>query len=91
MEEKRVSPLKAIRLKCLDCSCGSSNEVKLCPVVKCPLYPFRDGRDPFRAKVELTQEQKEQRCKSLAVARAKQRNSQAKFKNETAEGKDTIE
>jgi len=30
MEEKRVSPLKEIRLKCLDCSCGSSNEVKLC-------------------------------------------------------------
>lgn len=78
MEEKRVSPIKAIRLKCLDCSCGSSNEVKQCPVVKCPLYPFREGRDPFRAKVELSEEQIEQRRKSLAVARAKQRNTQLK-------------
>ena len=91
MEEKRISSLKAIRLKCLDCSCGSTNEAKLCPVTKCPLYPFREGRDPFRAKVELTQEQKEQRRKSLAVARTKQRNSQAKSGNTTAEGKNTTE
>lgn len=91
MGEKRISPLKAIRLKCLDCSCGSSNEVKLCPATKCPLYPFREGRDPFRAKVELTQEQKEQRRKSLAVARAYQRNSQAKSENATDKGKNTTE
>lgn len=76
MEEKRISPLKAIRLKCLDCCCGSSNEVKLCPAVSCPLHPFREGHDPFRAKVELTPEQKEKRRQSLAVAREKQRNSQ---------------
>nr|DAD67289.1 MAG TPA: hypothetical protein [Myoviridae sp. cteo515] len=25
---KEVSPMKAIRQKCLDCSCGSSEEVK---------------------------------------------------------------
>lgn len=59
MEEKRISPLKAIRLKCLDCSCGSSNEVKLCPVEKCPLYPFREGHNPFIQKREYTDEQKE--------------------------------
>lgn len=52
MEEKRISPLKAIRLKCLDCSGGSFNEVKLCPVEKCPLYPFREGRNPFVQKQE---------------------------------------
>lgn len=48
MEEKRITPLKAVRLKCLDCSNGSSNEVKLCPVEKCPLYPFRFGKNPNR-------------------------------------------
>ena len=58
MEEKRISPLKAIRLKCLDCSCGSSNEVKLCPAEKCPLYPFREGHNPYIAKREYTDEQK---------------------------------
>ncbi|MBE6960217.1 MAG: hypothetical protein E7448_05800 [Ruminococcaceae bacterium] len=61
MEEKRISPLKAIRIKCLDCCCGSSNEVKSCPSVNCSLHPFREGHDPFRVKVELTPEQKEKR------------------------------
>lgn len=78
MEDKRISPLKAIRLKCLECSCGSSYEVKLCPVTKCALYPFREGRDPYRAKVELTPEQLEQRRITLAAAREKQRNLQGK-------------
>lgn len=40
---KEVSPMKAIRLKCLDCSCGSSKEVKNCFAKKCPLYQFRFG------------------------------------------------
>ena len=57
MEEKRISPMKAIRLKCLDCSCGSSNEVKLCTVSRCPLYPFREGHNPYIAKREDTDEQ----------------------------------
>ena len=51
MEGKRISPLKAIRLKCLDCSCGSSNEVKLCPITACPLFPYRSGKNPNRAGI----------------------------------------
>jgi len=39
-------PLKAIRLKCLDCSNGSSHEVRFCPVMSCPLYPYRYGKRP---------------------------------------------
>lgn len=58
MEEKRISPMKAIRLKCLDCSCGSSNEVKLCPATGCPLYPFREGVNPNRKPKMYTEEQK---------------------------------
>lgn len=54
MEEKRISPLKAIRLKCLDCCCGSSNEVKICTAARCPPYPFRDGHNPFTAKRDWT-------------------------------------
>ena len=59
MEEKRISALKAIRLKCLDCCCGSSYEVKLCTVAGCPLYPFREGHNPYIAKREYTDDQKE--------------------------------
>lgn len=44
---KRITSLKAIRLKCLDCSNGSSNEVKLCPVADCPLHEFRLGKNPY--------------------------------------------
>lgn len=48
MDEKRITPLKAIRLKCLDCSCGSPKEVKLCTAESCPLYIFRYGKNPRR-------------------------------------------
>lgn len=56
MEHKRISALNAIRLKCLDC-CGSTSEVKLCPVESCPLYPFRLGKNPYRTKREPTGKQ----------------------------------
>lgn len=57
-QEKHLSPLKSIRKKCLDCCCGSPNEVKLCHVIDCPLYVYRLGKNPFRKK-ELSEEQRE--------------------------------
>ena len=36
-----MTPLKAIRAKCLDCCGGQANEVRLCPCPDCTLYPFR--------------------------------------------------
>ena len=41
-----ISPLKAIRLKCLDCSDMSSNEVRLCEFTECPIYFYRFGKNP---------------------------------------------
>lgn len=43
------SPLKAIRLHCIDCSGGSQQEVRLCVMPDCPLYPFRFGMGIERA------------------------------------------
>jgi len=40
------TPLKAIRLKCLDCSNNSPCEVRLCPIKNCPLYLYRFGKNP---------------------------------------------
>ena len=40
---KPVSPLKAIRAKCLDCSCYQLNEIRLCEATGCALWPFRAG------------------------------------------------
>ncbi len=48
---KTTSPLRAIRLKCLDCTCGSQKEVEACPIVKCPLHPFRAGKNPYRKPI----------------------------------------
>ena len=42
----KLTPMKAIRKKCLECSCGSSTEVKECPVIKCPLWTYRSGHRP---------------------------------------------
>jgi len=39
-------PLKAIRLKCLDCMGGMHSEVKLCPIPECTLHPYRFGKRP---------------------------------------------
>ena len=47
---KRLTPIKAIRAKCLDCSGGSSNEVKLCEMTECSLYPYRLGKRPKEFK-----------------------------------------
>ncbi|VUX47860.1 conserved hypothetical protein [Candidatus Defluviicoccus seviourii] len=46
-----MSPLKAIRLRCLDCSSGQPAEVRLCTAVTCPSWPFRMGRNPWRSEV----------------------------------------
>lgn len=58
------NPVKAIRAKCLDCCCNQINEVKECPVQNCAIWPFRLGKNPYRAKTTMTEEQKQ-----IAVAR----------------------
>ena len=55
--KENTNVLRAIRLKCYDCSCYQSNEVRECIVNNCPLYPFRLGKNPFRKK-ELTEEKR---------------------------------
>jgi hypothetical protein len=50
------SPLKAIRAKCLDCSCNSTREARLCVILDCPLYPFRMGKNPYRMVSEARRE-----------------------------------
>ena len=50
---KSPSPLRAIRLKCLDC-CGTAKAVKFCTAdgvhsTRCPLWPLRFGVRPATA------------------------------------------
>ena len=48
---KTTSPIRAIRLKCLDCTCSSLKEVEACPIRTCPLWAFRSGKNPYRKPV----------------------------------------
>lgn len=43
---KRLTPIKAIRAKCLECCCGQAKEVRECEIKKCALYPYRMGHRP---------------------------------------------
>ncbi len=57
-----LTPMKAIRAKCLDCAGGKPAEVTKCHITDCTLYPYRFGTRPHyqgheRKKRELTQEQ----------------------------------
>jgi len=43
-----MTPLQALRAHCLDCSGQQASEVAHCPVTRCPSWPFRLGRNPWR-------------------------------------------
>ena len=69
MANEITNPVKAIRAYCMECSCGQTSEVKECPVVNCPLYPFRFGKNPYRQRREMSEEQKQVLADRLKEAR----------------------
>lgn len=73
MEEKRVSALRSIRLKCLNCSAGSSKEVELCPVEDCALYPYRFGKSLTKKGKAMSDEQREAARKRMQEYHAKRK------------------
>jgi hypothetical protein len=46
----KITAMKAIRRKCLDCCCQQTAEVRKCTAVDCPLWPLRMGTIPWRRK-----------------------------------------
>ena len=70
------NPVKAIRMKCLECSGGATSEVERCVIPECPLYPFRFGKNPYRQKREMSEEQREAASKRLAEARESRRRAE---------------
>lgn len=48
-----MTPLKAIRAKCMDCMYEQINEIRLCPCTDCPLWEYRLGHNP-NIKHEMT-------------------------------------
>lgn len=41
-----MTPMKAIRAKCLDCCCGQAKEVRLCPLKNARCSRIVLARDP---------------------------------------------
>ena len=64
-----LTPIKAIRAKCIDCCAGQKNEVKLCPATDCGLHPYRLGHNPNRKPRQLSDEQRAVMAERLASAR----------------------
>ena len=56
----KKSMRKAVNAKCQDCMCWQQNEIKECPIITCPLWPYRPLKSP----------QKEQEMKALGIAQA---------------------
>ena len=50
------TPIKAIRKKCLDCTCGQVKEIRECTVIKCALYPYRLGKRPNAPTIDTLKE-----------------------------------
>lgn len=59
--KKRLTPIRAIRAKCLDCSCWQPKEVRQCPHAECPLYPYRFGHNPKRQGIDSKRQDLEEK------------------------------
>ena len=59
-----LTPIKAIRAKCLDCCCGVSSEVRRCPIEGCSLWPYRMGKRPQSKNVKDRAGKTAPECKS---------------------------
>jgi len=45
--------IRIVRLKCLECVCGSTKDVRLCTCSSCHLWPYRLGRMPLREDFQV--------------------------------------
>ena len=60
MDGQITNPVKVIRAKCLECCCGQVKEVENCAAIACPLHEWRFGKNPFRKKIEMSEERREE-------------------------------
>lgn len=69
MEEKKISPVKAIRHFCVkECCEGHPRKADNCEETNCPLHPFRKGKNPFVQR-PMSDEQKAALADRLRKAR----------------------
>ncbi len=65
---ERLTPMKSIRAKCLDCCAGQQAEVRRCHIKRCPLWRYRMGREE---RDELYQNKPRSEKQRMAVEKLK--------------------
>ena len=80
----KVSPLRALRLKCLDCCNDSAQEVRLCTAVDCPSWPFRIGKNPWAS--EARREIGRSAARRLNAERAAPQSDRLQASNSLSDG-----
>lgn len=57
----KLTPIKAIRTKCIECTGNQISEVRKCHITGCALWPYRMGHRPKDTvkKLELSYDFKE--------------------------------
>lgn len=56
----KLTPLKAIRAKCRDCSNDQVAEIRKCPITDCALYEYRMGHRPKKDVCEADEDEFEE-------------------------------
>ena len=69
--QKAGTALKAMRLRCVDCSGGSQVAANACAASDCDLHPFRKGRNP---NFKISEERRAKLAASLSPLRAQKAN-----------------
>lgn len=46
LNKQHLTPIKAIRQKCLDCTCFQPKEIRTCGIKACSLWSYRMGHRP---------------------------------------------
>ena len=64
---KIYRPLKAIRLKCLDCCADQQAEVRKCPIKDCTLWPYRMGHRPIDGEVSPDDAESEKNARLMGI------------------------
>ena len=51
--KQNLTPIKAIREKCKDCTGNQLHEIRECGITACALWPYRMGRRPKHEGLNL--------------------------------------
>ena len=68
--EYKETPIGAIKEFCKKCI-GGAHYVDGCTDINCDIFPYRKGKNPFRKKRKLTDEQRKQLSERLKNSRNK--------------------